>query len=118
MEIIRDTLIDVDPEGAAEYTANAAAYIDKLYALDAEITDTIAQIPPSQRTLVTTHDAFGYLANAYGLNIAGFVSPNPAVEPSLAERNASPKGKSVICMSRRCFLNQTLRHAHSTLGWR
>ena len=86
VEIIRDTLIDVDPEGAAEYTANAAAYIDRLYALDAEITDTIAQIPPSQRTLVTTHDAFGYLANAYGLDIAGFVSPNPAVEPSLAER--------------------------------
>jgi ABC-type Zn uptake system ZnuABC Zn-binding protein ZnuA len=35
---------------------------------------------------VTTHDAFGYLANAYDLEIAGFVTPNPASEPSLLDR--------------------------------
>lgn len=86
VEIIRDTLIEVDPQGAAEYTRNAAAYLDELAALDTEVRDTLAEIPESDRTLVTTHDAFGYLAQAYDLTIAGFVTPNPAVEPSLAER--------------------------------
>ena len=86
VEIIRDTLIEVDPEGAADYTRNAAAYLDTLSALDAEVRDTIAQIPRERRTLVTTHDAFGYLARAYDVSISGFVTPNPATEPSLSER--------------------------------
>lgn len=86
VEIIRDTLIEVDPAGAREYSTNAAAYLDQLQALDTEVRATIAEVPEGGRTLVTTHDAFGYLAAAYDLRIAGFVSPNPAVEPSLAER--------------------------------
>lgn len=86
VEIIRDTLIKVDPAGAAEYAANATAYLQELAKLDTEVRDTVAQIPKSRRTLVTTHDAFGYFAKAYDLTIAGFVTPNPAVEPSLAER--------------------------------
>ena len=86
VEIIRDTLIEVDPAGAREYSANAAAYLDQLQALDDEVRATIAEVPEGRRTLVTTHDAFGYLAAAYGVRIAGFVTPNPAVEPSLAER--------------------------------
>ena len=45
-----------------------------------------AGIPESRRYLVTTHDAFAYLAKAYDLTVAGFVTPNPAAEPSLADR--------------------------------
>jgi anchored repeat ABC transporter substrate-binding protein len=86
VEIMRDTLIDIDPGGAADYTANAAAYLAELEALDAEVRATIGEVPEGRRTLVTTHDAFGYLAQAYGVRIAGFVTPNPAIEPSLAER--------------------------------
>lgn len=86
VEIIRDTLIEVDPEGASDYIRNAAAYLEELSALDAEVSATIAGIPKADRTLVTTHDAFGYLAQAYDVTISGFVTPNPAIEPSLAER--------------------------------
>lgn len=86
VEIMRDTLIEVDPAGAADYVRNATAYLTELDGLDAEVRATIAEVPRAQRTLVTTHDAFGYLARAYDLTIAGFVTPNPAVEPSLAER--------------------------------
>ncbi|RKN33865.1 anchored repeat ABC transporter, substrate-binding protein [Micromonospora musae] len=86
VELIRDTLIGVDPQGAATYRANAATYIRELEALDTYVRDTIAQIPPSRRHLVTTHDAFGYLGQAYGIQISGFVTPNPATEPSLADR--------------------------------
>ncbi|MBK0419119.1 anchored repeat ABC transporter, substrate-binding protein [Leucobacter sp. CSA1] len=86
VEIIRDTLIEVDPDGGAEYRRNSDAYLKELEALDAEVRDTIADVPEGRRTLVTTHDAFGYLAQAYDVQISGFVTPNPAVEPSLAER--------------------------------
>lgn len=83
---IRDTLIEVDPDGAADYIRNAEAYLSELDAVDADVRATIGQVPRSGRTLVTTHDAFGYLAHAYEMTVAGFVTPNPAVEPSIAER--------------------------------
>ncbi|MFC0508875.1 anchored repeat ABC transporter, substrate-binding protein [Micromonospora costi] len=86
VELIRDTLIGVDPQGASVYRANASAYIAELERLDTYVRDTIAQIPPSRRHLVSTHDAFGYLGQAYGIRISGFVTPNPATEPSLADR--------------------------------
>ncbi|GGH50672.1 anchored repeat ABC transporter, substrate-binding protein [Microbacterium album] len=86
VEIIRDTLIEVDPAGGQEYARNATAYLRELAALDQEVRDTIAEVPRDRRTLVTTHDAFAYLARAYDLSISGFVTPNPAAEPSLADR--------------------------------
>ncbi|MEH1098359.1 anchored repeat ABC transporter, substrate-binding protein [Micromonospora sp. CPCC 205561] len=85
-ELIRDTLIGADPQGAPAYQSNASAYIRELEKLDTDVRDTIARIPPSRRHLVTTHDAFGYLGQAYGVRISGFVTPNPATEPSLADR--------------------------------
>ncbi len=86
VQLIRDTLVDADPGNAAEYRANAEAYIDELDELDADVRETISRIPPERRHLITTHDAFGYLAAAYGVDVAGFVTPNPATEPSLVER--------------------------------
>ncbi|OUZ07627.1 anchored repeat ABC transporter, substrate-binding protein [Aeromicrobium sp. PE09-221] len=86
VQLIRDTLVGADPENAAEYRANAEAYIDELDELDAYVRETISRIPPERRHLITTHDAFGYLAAAYGIDVAGFVTPNPATEPSLVER--------------------------------
>ncbi|MET0132235.1 MAG: anchored repeat ABC transporter, substrate-binding protein, partial [Kibdelosporangium sp.] len=86
VEVIRDALIERDPEGARTYRRNATAYLAELDALDRYVRDRIAGIPEARRYLVTTHDAFGYLADAYGVKIAGFVTPNPATEPSLADR--------------------------------
>lgn len=86
VEIIRDTVIGIDPDGAAEYRANAAAYLSELAALDTYMTERIGGIPAARRHLVTTHDAFGYLGAAYDVDIAGFVTPNPSTEPSIAER--------------------------------
>jgi anchored repeat ABC transporter substrate-binding protein len=85
-ELIRDTLIAEDPGGAKAYRANTEAYLARLDALDAYVRRSITAIPRARRSLVTNHDAFGYLAAAYGIDIAGFVTPNPAVEPSLADR--------------------------------
>lgn len=69
---IRDGLIQVDPDGAAAYRANADAYIEKLTALEAEVVAAIAKIPPDHREIITTHDAFGYFGDAYGFK---FVAP-------------------------------------------
>jgi anchored repeat ABC transporter substrate-binding protein len=85
-KIIRDTLMERDPAGAGAYRRNADAYLERLDRLDGYVRRTIRAIPRERRYLVTTHDAFAYLAHAYGVQIAGFVTPNPAVEPSLAER--------------------------------
>ena len=82
---IRDTLIAVDPEGQALYTANADRYLAELDALDAEIRAKIAAIPPERRKLVTFHDAFPYFARAYGLELVGYVLRAPGREPSAQE---------------------------------
>lgn len=86
VQLIRDTLMAADPAGARAYGERADAYLRELEAADGFVRRTIAQIPEEHRQLVTTHDAFGYLAHAYGIEVAGFVTPNPAVEPSLADR--------------------------------
>jgi zinc/manganese transport system substrate-binding protein len=70
---IRDALIAVDPADRSVFEANAAAYLRRLDALDAEVKAAIATIPPQRRKLVTTHDAFGYLGTAYGLE---FIAPH------------------------------------------
>ncbi|GAB2477155.1 hypothetical protein GCM10027063_17840 [Promicromonospora xylanilytica] len=86
VEVIRDTLVAAAPERAAELRDNAEAYLALLRETDAYVERTIAQIPRSRRHLVTTHDAFAYLGTAYDVDIAGFVTPNPAAEPSVADR--------------------------------
>ena len=67
---IRDGLIAADPAGKTDYEARAKAYGEKLDALDAEARAAIAKIPAERRRIVTTHDAFGYFGQAYGLTLA------------------------------------------------
>ncbi|WP_039789005.1 anchored repeat ABC transporter, substrate-binding protein [Actinoalloteichus spitiensis] len=84
---IRDTLIEADPDGAETYRERARAYLDELGEVDDYVRRTLAEIPEENRQLITTHDAFGYLADAYDLTVAGFVVPNPAQEPSVRQVN-------------------------------
>jgi zinc/manganese transport system substrate-binding protein len=69
---IRDALIAADQAGAAAYRSNADAYLAKLDALDREVRDAMAQIPEARRKVISTHNAFGYFAAAYGI---AFVAP-------------------------------------------
>lgn len=82
VELIRDEMIKLDPQGAQIYSENAQKYITRLSELDVYMRTKIADIPAKNRHLVTTHDGYGYLGAAYELHIAGFVTPNPAIEPS------------------------------------
>lgn len=67
VENIRAALTRVDPANAAAYAANAAAYSDKIKALDTPVREQLARIPESQRWLVTSEGAFSYLCRDYGL---------------------------------------------------
>ena len=70
-EAIRDRLIELSPEDEAEFRENAEELIAELNQVDEWISQQIATIPEAQRKLVTTHDAFQYFTNAYGLEMAG-----------------------------------------------
>jgi zinc/manganese transport system substrate-binding protein len=69
---IRDALGAADPAGKGTYEANANAYLAKLDALDTEVRAAIDKIPSDRRKIITTHDAFGYFAAAYGVT---FIAP-------------------------------------------
>jgi zinc/manganese transport system substrate-binding protein len=69
---IRDALMAADPQGADVYRANAEAYIAKLDVLDREIRQAIGQLPLARRKVISTHEAFDYFADAYGVT---FIAP-------------------------------------------
>ncbi len=67
VENIRKALIKLDPANAKIYDANAAAYAAKLQAIDEPIRAKLAEIPESQRWLVSSEGAFSYLIRNYGM---------------------------------------------------
>jgi zinc/manganese transport system substrate-binding protein len=69
---IRDALASVDPADAEVFRTQAQTYLGELDALDRELREAIAKIPPSRRKVISTHDAFGYFASAYGVE---FIAP-------------------------------------------
>ena len=79
---IADGLSSADPKNAATYKANAKAYSARLMALHTRATAELNKLPEGARTVVTAHDAFGYLANAYGLNFLAPVGVDTDAEPS------------------------------------
>ena len=113
-ELIRDSLIAADPAGTAAYRANADRYLAELSTLDTYVQQQIDALPVANRHLVTTHDAFAYLAKAYGIPVAGFVTPNPAVEPSLADRRRLTETLRNLHI-KAVFLEPNLRARSSTL---
>ncbi len=76
-----------DPENRVTYEANAAAYETVLEETRQEIETILSVIPEANRKLVTNHDAFGYFARAFGLEIVGAVIPSVSTEaePSASE---------------------------------
>ncbi|AHF90088.1 periplasmic chelated iron-binding protein yfeA [Opitutaceae bacterium TAV5] len=67
VENIRKAFVALDPENAATYNANAAAYTEKLKAIDEPIRKKLEEIPESQRWLVSSEGAFSYLVRNYGM---------------------------------------------------
>jgi ABC-type Zn uptake system ZnuABC Zn-binding protein ZnuA len=84
---IERSLSEVDRAGAAGYAANAGRYETRLRRLDREVAACIAEVPAAQRKLVTTHDALGYYARRYGIEVVGAVIPSLSTsgQPSAGE---------------------------------
>ena len=84
---IEQALSTLDPANAAAYKAETEAYEAQLAGLESWIQEQIATIPPENRRMVTDHEAFGYYAGHYGLEVVGAVIPaySTSAEPSAQE---------------------------------
>ena len=79
---IRDALVAADPRDAGFFRANAAGYLARLDGLDGEVRAAVARIPPARRKVISTHDAFGYFAAAYGIEFIAPLGVSTESEPS------------------------------------
>jgi ABC-type Zn uptake system ZnuABC Zn-binding protein ZnuA len=82
---LAEALAEADPDHADGYRSRAESYAAELRELDAEIEQQLGSIPPQNRKLVTSHDAMGYFADRYGLEV--LATPFPASGPE-AEASA------------------------------
>lgn len=85
---IADALAEVDPEGSAGYRRRADAYLEDLRELDRAIAGCMGSIPADERKLVTSHDALGYYADRYGIEVIG------AAIPSLSTQGQASAGET------------------------
>ncbi|MFD1171147.1 metal ABC transporter solute-binding protein, Zn/Mn family [Oceanobacillus picturae] len=80
VNIIRDALIEADPDGKEIYEKNAEAFNEELQTLDQEYQDVLKDV--ENRAFVVQHQAFGYLAQRYNLEQIAIGGLSTEVEPS------------------------------------
>lgn len=71
VERVRETLIDLDPQGEADYRANARTYLEQLHELDGYAIEQTHRIPEGRRVLISAHQAFNYFGRRYGFETRG-----------------------------------------------
>jgi len=89
---IERSLMAADPPHRRLFERRAAAYLARLRALDAGIERCMDSIPVARRKLVTDHDAFGYFAGRYGIDVVGAVIPSQATQ-------AQPSAKDISALA-------------------
>jgi zinc/manganese transport system substrate-binding protein len=80
--IVRDALVKLDPADRGDYVKNATAYLAKLDTLNKWVKRKVAELPRDKRKLVTSHDAFHYLAKDYGFEVFAVEGVSTETEPS------------------------------------
>ena len=83
--VVAEALSAMDPTGAEHYESNLEQYAAELDAAHAYAAKAVEQIPPSQRVLVTSHDAFGYYGDAYGFEVHGLQGISTVTEAGTAD---------------------------------
>ncbi len=86
---IERQLVALDPAHRREFERNADAYLTKLRRLDAGIARCMRAVPASRRKLVTDHDAFGYFADRYGIDVVGAVIPSQTTQAQPSAKDLS-----------------------------
>lgn len=85
IQYIGNKISETDAKNSETYKNNTQAYIEKLKTLDAEVREKINTIPAENRILITSHDAFGYFGNAYGIEVKGLQGISTAAEFGLKD---------------------------------
>jgi len=88
VEQVRDTLIEMDPEHADLYHANAENYLTELNELHDYLKAQAERVPREQRVLITAHDAFNYFGRAYDFEVRGLQGISTASEAGTADVQA------------------------------
>ncbi|MEO1051847.1 MAG: zinc ABC transporter substrate-binding protein [Bacteroidota bacterium] len=83
---ISSSLQRLDSVNAAFYIANTNRYLTRLDSLHQTVREQVSTIPEAQRVLITSHDAFGYFGDAYGMEVAGLQGLSTASEAGLKDR--------------------------------
>jgi len=79
---IRDALVAVDPADGDAFKSNAERYLTALDGLDREVRAGVDEIPQERRKVISTHNAFGYFADAYGIQFIAPLGVSTETEPS------------------------------------
>ena len=79
---ISAALAAADPVAAGQIVKNAEAYLARLDALDREVREAVEKLPPARRKVISTHNAFGYFAAAYGIEFIAPLGVSTESEPS------------------------------------
>lgn len=82
---IRDALVEADPKNALHYKKRAEDYETALRELHTRLLAEFDKIPASRRTVVTSHDAFSYVGQAYGVEFLSLLGASSQAEPSAKE---------------------------------
>lgn len=84
-EVIRDTLVELDPGSAREYRRNFEEFEALVAELDEAMRESFETVPPDRRKLLTYHDAYAYFADTYGWEVIGAVQVRDFDDPSPRE---------------------------------
>ena len=76
VEVIKDSLVSLDPANTSTYEANADNFISELTDLDAQVKALIESVSEDNRKIVTTHEALGYLEARYGIEVFATIIPS------------------------------------------
>jgi zinc/manganese transport system substrate-binding protein len=82
---IAEALCTADEQNCSAYRANEAAYTQRLKGLDIEVKEAIAKVPADKRRVITSHDAFNYFAQDYGIEFLAPKGVSTEAEASAAE---------------------------------
>jgi ABC-type Zn uptake system ZnuABC Zn-binding protein ZnuA len=84
-DVIKDTLVEKDPDNADYYVQNHQAFVAKATALSEALKADQETIPDGKRQLLTYHDAYAYFAKTYGWEVIGAVQPSNFEDPQPKE---------------------------------
>jgi ABC-type Zn uptake system ZnuABC Zn-binding protein ZnuA len=84
-DVIKDTVVEADPDNADYYDANHAAFLERTSALAAALEADQETVPEGGLQLLTYHDAYAYFAKTYGWEVIGAVQPSNFEDPQPRE---------------------------------